>query len=76
MRHLFGQPSPRSMLVAVWLTLGTTQVLVSPSVADAQAAQGGAIVGLVSDAHLATPIVGAAQSAVSQPTYRGCRTTR
>lgn len=56
MRHPFGQPSPRRVLLAVWITLGTTFLLAAPSIAAGQAAQTASITGRVTDARSSDPV--------------------
>jgi len=55
MRHPFGQPSQRRVLLAAWITLGTC-LFVAPSIAAGQAAQTASLIGRVTDVRSSDPV--------------------
>jgi TonB-linked SusC/RagA family outer membrane protein len=59
MRHPFGQPPQRRVLLAAWIMLGTTFLLAAPSAAVGQAAQTTSITGRVTDGRSGDPIANA-----------------
>jgi TonB-linked SusC/RagA family outer membrane protein len=56
MRHPFGQPPQRRVLLAACIALGTTMLLAAPSAVAAQAAQTASITGRVTDARTGDPV--------------------
>jgi len=55
MRHPFGQPSQRRVLLAAWITLGTF-LIAAPSIAAGQAAQTASLTGRVTDVRSSDPV--------------------